>query len=91
METQELLLTALRAAAVYVLMLVVIRLMGKRTVGNFTAFDLLVADALLEGKPTVVVQDGLFIVMEKFLALREIVRRAGVDFVNLCAAEPLRC
>jgi uncharacterized membrane protein YcaP (DUF421 family) len=102
METQELLLTALRAAAVYVLMLVVIRLMGKRTVGNFTAFDLLVAlmlgeivdeiiygdvtfaqgtvailtialakygtawltywdhgfDALLEGKPTVVVQDG---------------------------------
>jgi hypothetical protein len=43
METQELLLTALRAAAVYVLMLVVIRLMGKRTVGNFTVFDLLVA------------------------------------------------
>lgn len=43
METQELLLTAQRAAAVYVLMLVVIRLMGKRTVGNFTAFDLLVA------------------------------------------------
>jgi uncharacterized membrane protein YcaP (DUF421 family) len=102
METQGLLLTALRAAAVYVLMLVVIRLMGKRTVGNFTVFDLLVAlmlgeivdeiiygdvtfaqgtvailtialakygtawltywdhgfDALLEGKPTVVVQDG---------------------------------
>ena len=28
METQELLLTALRAAAVYVLMLVVIRLIG---------------------------------------------------------------
>jgi uncharacterized membrane protein YcaP (DUF421 family) len=43
MELQELLMTALRAVAVYVLMLVVIRLLGKRTVGNFTAFDLLVA------------------------------------------------
>jgi uncharacterized membrane protein YcaP (DUF421 family) len=43
METQELLLTAARAFAVYVLMLVVIRALGKRTVGNFAAFDLLVA------------------------------------------------
>jgi uncharacterized membrane protein YcaP (DUF421 family) len=43
METQELLLTAARGLGVYVLMLVVIRVLGKRTVGNFTAFDLLVA------------------------------------------------
>jgi uncharacterized membrane protein YcaP (DUF421 family) len=43
MDVQELLLTAGRAAAVYGLMLVVVRLLGKRTVGNFTAFDLLVA------------------------------------------------
>ena len=43
METQELLMTAARAVGVFVLMLVVIRLLGKRTVGNFTAFDLLVA------------------------------------------------
>ena len=43
MELQELLLTSVRAAGVYVLMLTVIRLTGKRTVGNFTAFDLLVA------------------------------------------------
>jgi uncharacterized membrane protein YcaP (DUF421 family) len=43
METQELLMTALRAVGVYVLVLVVIRLMGKRAVGNFSAFDLLVA------------------------------------------------
>ena len=43
METQELLMTAARAVAVFVAMLVVIRLLGKRTVGNFTAFDLLVA------------------------------------------------
>ena len=43
MDPHELLMTALRAVAVYVLMLAVIRLLGKRTVGNFTAFDLLVA------------------------------------------------
>ena len=43
MDPYELLMTALRAVAVYVLMLAVIRILGKRTVGNFTAFDLLVA------------------------------------------------
>lgn len=43
MDVRELMLTALRSVAVYVLMLVVIRLLGKRTVGNFSAFDLLVA------------------------------------------------
>jgi uncharacterized membrane protein YcaP (DUF421 family) len=60
METQELLLTALRAAAVYVLMLVVIRLMGKRTVGNFTAFDLLVALMLGEIVDEIIYGDGLW-------------------------------
>ena len=43
MDPHELAMTALRAVAVYVLMLATIRLLGKRTVGNFTAFDLLVA------------------------------------------------
>jgi len=43
MEPRELLMTGLRALAVFAFMLVVIRLLGKRTVGNFTAFDLLVA------------------------------------------------
>ena len=104
MDPRELMLTAARAAAVYVLMLIVIRALGKRTVGNFSAFDLLVAlmlgevvdeiiygdvrfiqgavaitaiavltyadswlaflhpsmEALLEGKPTIVVRDGRF-------------------------------
>ena len=104
MEINELVMTAVRAVAVYVLMLVVIRALGKRTVGNFSAFDLLVAlmlgeivdemiygdvrfiqgtvaivaisalafadsllsywdhgmEALLEGKPTIVVKDGAF-------------------------------
>jgi uncharacterized membrane protein YcaP (DUF421 family) len=43
MDPHELVMTALRAVGVYVLMLAVIRALGKRTVGNFTAFDLLVA------------------------------------------------
>ena len=43
MDWQELALTAARALLVYAVMLVVIRVLGKRTVGNFTAFDLLVA------------------------------------------------
>jgi uncharacterized membrane protein YcaP (DUF421 family) len=43
MDPRELMLTAARAFAVYALMLVVIRALGKRTVGNFAAFDLLVA------------------------------------------------
>ena len=97
-------LTAARATAVYVLMLIVIRALGKRTVGNFSAFDLIVAlmlgevvdeiiygdvlfsqgavaivaiaalayadswlayfdhgmEAILEGKPTIIVRDGRF-------------------------------
>jgi uncharacterized membrane protein YcaP (DUF421 family) len=43
MEVHELLMTAARAAAVYALMLIVVRALGKRTVGNLSAFDLLVA------------------------------------------------
>lgn len=43
MDWLELSLTAARGLLVYAVMLVVIRLLGKRTVGNFTAFDLLVA------------------------------------------------
>jgi uncharacterized membrane protein YcaP (DUF421 family) len=43
MDWQELGLTAARGLLVYVAMLVIIRMLGKRTVGNFTAFDLLVA------------------------------------------------
>jgi uncharacterized membrane protein YcaP (DUF421 family) len=43
MDAKELVLTAARALAVYALMLVVVRALGKRTIGNFSAFDLLVA------------------------------------------------
>jgi uncharacterized membrane protein YcaP (DUF421 family) len=43
MDPHELLLTAARAATVYAIMLIVLRLSGKRAIGNFSAFDLLVA------------------------------------------------
>jgi uncharacterized membrane protein YcaP (DUF421 family) len=48
MDYTELALTALRAGVIYVFLLLVVRLLGKRTVGNFTAFDLIVAFILGE-------------------------------------------
>jgi uncharacterized membrane protein YcaP (DUF421 family) len=104
MDYQLLLGTAGRSVVVYFLMLLVIRVLGKRTVGNLSAFDLLVAlmlgevvdemiygdvtfgqglaaiiplaaveylnswlsylnhgvEAVLEGRPTIVVKDGEF-------------------------------
>ena len=53
-------LTAARAVAVYVLMLIVIRALGKRTVGNFSAFDLLVALMLGEVVDEIIYGDVLF-------------------------------
>ncbi len=61
MDPTELLLTAARAAAVYILMLVVIRALGKRTVGNFSAFDLLVALMLGEVVDEIIYGDVRFI------------------------------
>jgi uncharacterized membrane protein YcaP (DUF421 family) len=60
METHELLMTAVRAVAVYGLALLVIRVMGKRTVGNFTAFDLLVALMLGEVVDEIIYGDVSF-------------------------------
>lgn len=48
MDYQELALTAGRAIVIYVFVLIVVRLLGKRTVGNFTAFDLIVAFIISE-------------------------------------------
>ena len=61
MDGQELLITSARAAAVYVLMLIVIRALGKRTVGNFSAFDLLVALMLGEIVDEIIYGDVRFI------------------------------
>ena len=61
MDVHELLMTAARAFAVYVLMLMVIRALGKRTVGNFSAFDLLVALMLGEIVDEMIYGDVRFI------------------------------
>jgi uncharacterized membrane protein YcaP (DUF421 family) len=61
METHELLMTALHGAGVYVLMLVVVRIAGKRTIGNFTAFDLLVALMLGEVVDEIIYGDVTFL------------------------------
>jgi uncharacterized membrane protein YcaP (DUF421 family) len=61
MDLLELLLTSARAVAVYVLMLVVIRLLGKRTVGNFSAFDLLIALMLGEVVDEIIYGDVRFL------------------------------
>jgi uncharacterized membrane protein YcaP (DUF421 family) len=61
MDPQELLLTAARAFAVYALMLVVIRALGKRTVGNFAAFDLIVALMLGEVVDEIIYGDVSFL------------------------------
>jgi uncharacterized membrane protein YcaP (DUF421 family) len=42
-DYQELAMTAARATAIYVFLLVVLRLLGKRAVGDATAFDFMVA------------------------------------------------
>ncbi len=43
MELRELGMTALRATVIYVFLLVVVRLLGKRAIGHSTAFDFMVA------------------------------------------------
>jgi uncharacterized membrane protein YcaP (DUF421 family) len=61
MDPAELLLTSARAIAVYALILVVIRLLGKRTVGNFSAFDLLIALMLGELVDEIIYGDVRFL------------------------------
>ena len=48
MDYSEILGTAGRAFGVYIFILIILRLSGKRTVGNFTPFDLLAAMMLAE-------------------------------------------
>jgi uncharacterized membrane protein YcaP (DUF421 family) len=61
MDPQELLLTALRAVAIYVIMLAVLRISGKRAIGNFSAFDLLVALMLGEVVDEIIYGDVTFL------------------------------
>ena len=61
MDMRELLMTAARAGAVYALMLIVVRALGKRTVGNLSAFDLIVALMLGEVVDEIIYADVRFI------------------------------
>ena len=61
MDTRELWMTAARTAGLYLMLLVVIRLLGKRTVGNFSAFDLLVALMIGEIVDEVAYGDVIFL------------------------------
>ena len=61
MDFQELLLIALRASFVYFFLLLVVRTLGKREIGNITAFDLIIAlmlgdvvDEVIYGDVTVI-------------------------------------
>jgi uncharacterized membrane protein YcaP (DUF421 family) len=61
MDPKDLLMTVVRSIGLYVIMLIVIRMLGKKTVGNFTAFDLLVALMLGEVVDEVIYGDVSFI------------------------------
>ena len=61
MDSHELLMTSARAVAVYGLMLIVVRVLGKRTIGNFSAFDLIVALMLGEVVDEIIYADVRFI------------------------------
>jgi uncharacterized membrane protein YcaP (DUF421 family) len=77
MDPHMLLMTALRALAVYFVMLVVIRTLGKRTVGNFAAFDLLVA--LMLGEVVDEIIYGDVSMAQGFTAIFVV---AGAQYVN---------
>jgi uncharacterized membrane protein YcaP (DUF421 family) len=77
MDPQELLLTALRALLVYAVMLAVIRVLGKRTIGNFSAFDLLVA--LMLGEVVDEIIYGDVSLAQGFVAIFVL---AGVEYAN---------
>ncbi|HEX2442663.1 MAG TPA: YetF domain-containing protein [Vicinamibacterales bacterium] len=77
MDLQELVLTSARAVAVYGLMLGVVRLLGKRTVGNFSAFDLIVALMLGEVVDEIIYGDVQFI--QGTVAIVTMAALAGAD------------
>lgn len=81
MDPQDLLLTALRASLLYFFLLVVIRLLGKRSVGATSAFDLLVALMLGE-----VVDEAIFGDVSMPKALLAITVIALWHFVNAYAS-----
>lgn len=88
MDVPELLLTAARALAVFVLMMVVIRVLGKRTIGNFSAFDLLVALMLGEVVNEIIYGDVRFV--QGTVAIVTIGALAYADSVLSYVSHPLQ-
>jgi uncharacterized membrane protein YcaP (DUF421 family) len=76
-DPQDLVLTALRASLIYFFLLVIIRLLGKRSVGPNSAFDLLVALMLGE-----VVDEAIFGDVSMVKGLLAIVVIAAWHFIN---------
>ncbi|MDQ4076071.1 MAG: DUF421 domain-containing protein [Chloroflexota bacterium] len=77
MDMQELVMTAFRASVIYLFLLMLIRLLGKRTVGNFSAFDLIVALILGE-----LVDEPIFGDVPMLQALLALAIVAGWHFLN---------
>lgn len=77
MDIKELALTAGRSLVIYAFLLVVVRGLGKRTVGNFSAFDLIVALILGE-----IVDEPIFGDVPMAQALLAIVVVAALHFGN---------
>jgi uncharacterized membrane protein YcaP (DUF421 family) len=77
MDGQDLLLTAVRASLMYFYLLLIIRLLGKRSVGAVGAFDLVVALMLGE-----VVDEAIFGDVALVKGLLAITVVAGWHFVN---------
>jgi uncharacterized membrane protein YcaP (DUF421 family) len=88
MDLQDLLLTSARAVAVYVMMLLVIRMLGKRTVGNFSAFDLLVALMLGEVVDEIIYGDVRF--LQGTVAIVTLGALAFADSTLSYVSRPLR-
>lgn len=88
MDAGELMVTAARAAAVFALMLVVIRALGKRTVGNFSAFDLLVALMLGELVDEIIYGDVTF--LQGTVAIVVVAALAFTDSVLSYAKGPMQ-
>jgi uncharacterized membrane protein YcaP (DUF421 family) len=81
MDIHDLLMTAGRVVLVYFFMLAVVRLLGKREVGNFTAFDLLAA--LMLGEVVDEIVFGDVTIIKGFTAVAVM---AGLHYLNSWAS-----
>lgn len=77
MSAADLTMTALRALVLYGALLFVVRILGKRTVGNITAFDLIVALILGE-----VVDEAIFGDVPVVKALGVFASVGGLHYLN---------